>query len=278
MNVSSLRNSTGTGRKQSGHASSEPTPPSASTASASAASSSHPHLHSHSHSRSLSQSQSHLHSPSPSPSPSFNLPHHQRNLTSPSPAASSTTALDRPSSYRYYSPESHLPFRVSSPSNSSSVASHSRDYLAPRSPYRSSNQFQSPLIDLHALRNSNQLARLQDKLYRPTAGQHAFSEPVKPAGSNRRLRKSTSFLLGSSPAIMNDKNLRAIEKPLSSPKNRMSDESNVTVKPRKKNGVAEFVRNLVGSRKTAISSPENPVHLTHVGYDQATGEYTVSFL
>jgi hypothetical protein len=33
---------------------------------------------------------------------------------------------------------------------------------------------------------------------------------------------------------------------------------------------------LVGSpKKPLISAPENPVHVTHVGYDSATGTFTV---
>ena len=36
------------------------------------------------------------------------------------------------------------------------------------------------------------------------------------------------------------------------------------------------MNNLVGTpRKPTISAPENPVHVTHVGYDQNTGEFTV---
>jgi hypothetical protein len=33
---------------------------------------------------------------------------------------------------------------------------------------------------------------------------------------------------------------------------------------------------LVGSpKKPIISAPENPVHVTHVGYDSTTGQFTV---
>lgn len=45
---------------------------------------------------------------------------------------------------------------------------------------------------------------------------------------------------------------------------------------RKKSGLSGFVNSLVGSqKKPAISAPENPVHLTHVGYDSSTGQFTV---
>jgi p21-activated kinase 1 len=48
---------------------------------------------------------------------------------------------------------------------------------------------------------------------------------------------------------------------------------------RKKSGFSGFVSGLVGTpKKPIISAPENPVHVTHVGYDSNTGQFTVSFL
>lgn len=45
---------------------------------------------------------------------------------------------------------------------------------------------------------------------------------------------------------------------------------------RKKSGFSGFMTSLVGSpKKPTISAPENPVHVTHVGYDSATGQFTV---
>lgn len=45
---------------------------------------------------------------------------------------------------------------------------------------------------------------------------------------------------------------------------------------RKKSGLSNFVNSLVGApKKPVISAPENPVHLTHVGYDSNTGQFTV---
>lgn len=46
---------------------------------------------------------------------------------------------------------------------------------------------------------------------------------------------------------------------------------------RKKSGFTGFMTSLVGSpKKPVISAPENPVHVTHVGYDSTTGQFTVS--
>jgi len=71
---------------------------------------------------------------------------------------------------------------------------------------------------------------------------------------------------------------RVGENQLISPK-RYSDE---TKEPksgmiRKKSGFSSFMNTMgIGSpRGVKISAPENPVHVTHVGYDQDTGQFTV---
>ena len=60
---------------------------------------------------------------------------------------------------------------------------------------------------------------------------------------------------------------------------RFSDESKESKAPgmlRKKSGFSGFMTSLVGSpKKPLISAPENPVHVTHVGYDSSTGQFTV---
>lgn len=67
----------------------------------------------------------------------------------------------------------------------------------------------------------------------------------------------------------------------SSGSKRYSDESKESSKMpgmlRKKSGFSGFMNSLVGSpKKPLISAPENPVHVTHVGYDSTTGQFTVS--
>jgi len=65
----------------------------------------------------------------------------------------------------------------------------------------------------------------------------------------------------------------------SSTSKRYSDESKESKVPgmlRKKSGFSGFMSGLVGSpKKPLISAPENPVHVTHVGYDSTTGQFTV---
>jgi hypothetical protein len=75
---------------------------------------------------------------------------------------------------------------------------------------------------------------------------------------------------------MEDLNARASDSGARSPRQRYSDEARETNKLKKKSGFSSFMNNLVGTpRKPTISAPENPVHVTHVGYDQNTGEFTV---
>lgn len=75
---------------------------------------------------------------------------------------------------------------------------------------------------------------------------------------------------------MEDLNARGGDSGARSPRQRYSDEARETNKLKKKSGFSSFMNNLVGTpRKPTISAPENPVHVTHVGYDQNTGEFTV---
>jgi len=46
---------------------------------------------------------------------------------------------------------------------------------------------------------------------------------------------------------------------------------------KKKGGFSSFMNSMLGSpRNIKISHPENPVHMIHVGYDNETGQFTVS--
>jgi len=58
---------------------------------------------------------------------------------------------------------------------------------------------------------------------------------------------------------------------------RYSDEAKENKALKKKSGFSSFF-NLSSPRRPAISAPENPVHVTHVGYDTETGEFTVSVM
>jgi p21-activated kinase 1 len=66
-----------------------------------------------------------------------------------------------------------------------------------------------------------------------------------------------------------------------SPK-RYSDDSSSgkpSISGRKKSGFSSFVNSMLGSpRNIKISAPENPIHMIHVGYDNVTGQFTVSLI
>lgn len=63
--------------------------------------------------------------------------------------------------------------------------------------------------------------------------------------------------------------------------NRLSNDSTVSAKPtlsaRKKSGFSSFINSVLTSpRNIKISAPANPIHMIHVGYDNVTGQFTVS--
>lgn len=88
-----------------------------------------------------------------------------------------------------------------------------------------------------------------------------------------RLRQSTSF----------QQLTRKMETPPSgnkSPRNRYSDEAdgprNRRLDNKKKGTFSTFMSNMLGSpRRPTISTPTNPMHVTHVSIDNQTGEFTV---
>lgn len=64
-----------------------------------------------------------------------------------------------------------------------------------------------------------------------------------------------------------------------SPKRHSDDSSSgkPSLSGRKKSGFSSFVNSMLGSpRNIKISAPENPIHMIHVGYDNVTGQFTVS--
>ncbi|KZF21127.1 Pkinase-domain-containing protein [Xylona heveae TC161] len=89
------------------------------------------------------------------------------------------------------------------------------------------------------------------------------------------LRQSASFSVGDA---LTDSSPSQSESGIASPK-RYSDEANGSKGPvpfgRKKSGFSSFMNSMLGSpRRINISAPENPVHVTHVGYDNETGQFT----
>ncbi|KAK3381388.1 hypothetical protein B0H63DRAFT_202275 [Podospora didyma] len=111
---------------------------------------------------------------------------------------------------------------------------------------------------------------------------HALTSPDQRGmgmGLSPALRQSGSFSAAASDqALVNEKTGPAIRQDGSAPPKRFSDEAKESRMPsvlRKKSGFSGFMNSLVGSpKKPLISAPENPVHVTHVGYDSSTGQFT----
>ncbi|KAF5002843.1 hypothetical protein FGRMN_97 [Fusarium graminum] len=121
------------------------------------------------------------------------------------------------------------------------------------------------------------------KITSPKAPTHHHLPPqiVKSPTDSRlaspALRTSTSF--SAMDSSLSEKGLGprvTTDGPSANPK-RYSDDGR-DFKPsvlRKKSGFSGFMNSLVGSpKKPVISAPENPVHVTHVGYDSSTGQFT----
>ncbi|KAI0434150.1 hypothetical protein F5Y09DRAFT_357505 [Xylaria sp. FL1042] len=116
----------------------------------------------------------------------------------------------------------------------------------------------------------------------PTHSTHSTHPQPPPLSPDPRimspsLRRSASFSVAN--ATMSEKShaARVNDAPIIASK-RYSDESKESKGPnilRKKSGFSGLMSTLVGSpKKPVISAPENPVHVTHVGYDSATGQFT----
>lgn len=115
-------------------------------------------------------------------------------------------------------------------------------------------------------------ARIAQTLRSKSSG---LSSDRPSAVANPAVRFSQN-LTANGPLMDEQSMARAEPSGMRSPRQRYSDESREGKAQKKKSGFSNFVNNLVGTqRKPTISAPENPVHVTHVGYDQETGEFTV---
>ncbi|SPO04981.1 related to Smu1 - Ste20-like protein kinase [Cephalotrichum gorgonifer] len=131
------------------------------------------------------------------------------------------------------------------------------------------------------------VAAILDRIDAPTLSP-PLTNPIQPpplikANTDTALKipsggQPSPFLPMDHPAVsekMND--ARVMENVVVGPPKRFSDEGKdpkVGIL-RKKSGFSGFVSGLVGSpKKPIISAPENPVHVTHVGYDSNTGHFT----
>jgi p21-activated kinase 1 len=115
------------------------------------------------------------------------------------------------------------------------------------------------------------------KQLRPPGPQHTqTADGTQPSRFKKspRLRQSTSF----------QQLARKMDTPPSgtkSPRNRYSDDGDGVKRAhresgKKKSTFSSFMSNMLGSpRRPTISTPTNPMHVTHVSIDNETGEFTV---
>lgn len=144
--------------------------------------------------------------------------------------------------------------------------------------FKASEEFIGAPFDGSAILNRIEATKSPASPHRPQISGPSYTTPdARFAGLS--LTQSASFSAASDKMAAEKANAsRASENQLSQSK-RFSDE---TKEPkmasvlRKKSGFSGFMTSLVGSpKKPTISAPENPVHVTHVGYDSATGQFTV---
>ncbi|KAI9736535.1 MAG: signal transducing kinase of the PAK [Claussenomyces sp. TS43310] len=121
--------------------------------------------------------------------------------------------------------------------------------------------------------DSTKASGYQNALRRPPPPPLSHTSPDTRMMMSPALTSSTSFTTGDRSEKAPP---RVAENQLISPK-RYSDEGKEprSASFRKKSGFSGFMNSLVGTKgRVNISAPENPVHVTHVGYDNQTGQFT----
>lgn len=124
----------------------------------------------------------------------------------------------------------------------------------------------SDTSDIVSPLDSTKASSYQNSLRR--SGQNSMSQ----MSSSPYLRQSASFSVGDR---SKDPTSPLLDSGSTTPK-RYSDEGKNVAPWKKKSGFSSFMNSVLGSpRNVKISAPENPVHVTHVGFDNVTGQFTV---
>lgn len=188
------------------------------------------------------------------------------------PTATASASRDpvRRDHYRLSDPHNNKLNYGSGPATSSHHRLHSR----------ASEEFIGAPFDGSAILNRIEATKTPTTLNRPPIPHTAYTTPdARITGSSSR--QSASFSAApNTMAAEKSQGAKVSEGQLNGPK-RFSDEAKepkMSTVLRKKSGFSGFMTSLVGSpKKPLISAPENPVHVTHVGYDSSTGQFTVRF-
>lgn len=133
----------------------------------------------------------------------------------------------------------------------------------------------SKRLGVMAAFDSTKASGYQNSLRRPGPPLLSHTSP-DPRMLSAGLRQSAGFVGGD---CTTDISPPSLDTGLGTPK-RYSDDANGgknSLPWRKKSGFSTFMNSVLGSpRNVKISTPENPVHVTHVGFDNETGQFTVS--
>ena len=119
--------------------------------------------------------------------------------------------------------------------------------------------------------DSTKASGYQNSLRRPGPPPLSHTSPA-PRMMSPTLRQSASFSVND-----RSRDLTPTRSETGSSSKRYSDEARNSAPWKKKSGFSSFMNSVLGSpRSVKISAPENPVHVTHVGFDNETGQFTVS--
>ena len=171
----------------------------------------------------------------------------------------------------YELPANSTPSKYSPQPPSGAHASRARDSTCQSLNERSSDEAIGALSGLSKV-NSTKASGYQNSLRRPAPPPLSQTTPDVRT-MNPSLRQSASFSIGDRTS---DTTPPSHGSGSGTPK-RYSDEARNTAPWKKKSSFSSFMTTVLGSpRNVKISNPENPVHVTHVGFDNETGQFTVS--
>ncbi|KAF1850225.1 Pkinase-domain-containing protein [Cucurbitaria berberidis CBS 394.84] len=135
-------------------------------------------------------------------------------------------------------------------------------------------------------------AIVEEALYASSSSHHLSlhhhdQDPRRPAGPQHSLTADPPSRFRSSPKLRQSASFNTLARKMDtppsgskSPRNRYSDDGDTAKKRRsdggkKKGTFSTFVSSMLGSpRRPTISTPTNPMHVTHVSIDNETGEFT----
>ena len=197
----------------------------------------------------------------------------QRQPSSSQSPASSNDSHDHPS---YATSSSSSLERSPNPNSHHSDLSSSRYQQQSRNSYdeRTADEFNAHPGTLSTL-DSTKASGYQNSLRRPRPPPRSNTTPnPQNISPSFRQKASLSICDRSTTTTTTDADHVSI-----SSSKRYSDEAGKNNAPwKKKSGLSSFIGSVLGSPRSngvKISHPENPVHVTHVGFDNETGQFTV---